>query len=197
MRLVLASTSPYRRELLARLGLPFDAVAPDVDEDAVKARGLAPRAIAEHLARAKAEAVLAAVGGPGSEPVVVVGSDQVCAVGERVLDKPGTAQRATKQLAALRGRTHELVTAVHLAASDGCAWSHTDVARLAMRDLDDAALARYVAADAPLDCAGSYKLESLGIALFASIDCADHTAIVGLPLVALANELARRGFELP
>lgn len=197
MRLVLASTSAYRRELLARFRLPFEVVAPGVDEDAAKARGLAPRALAEHLARAKAEAALAALADAGGEPALVIGSDQVCALDAAIFDKPETRENALRQLAALRGRTHALITAVHLASSDGRAWDHTDVAHLAMRELDDVALARYVDADAPLCCAGSYKLESLGIALFASIDCADHTAIVGLPLVALANELARRGFDLP
>jgi len=197
VRLVLASTSPYRRDLLARLRLPFEQRAPGVDEDAVKALGLAPRAVAEQLARAKAEAVLEELRAEGGEPAVAIGSDQVCAAGDRILDKPGTRARAIEQLAALRGRTHELITAVCVAGTDGPPFHHTDVARLTMRDLDDAALARYADADEPFDCAGSYKLEALGVALFERIDCADHTAIVGLPLVALSGELARRGFRLP
>lgn len=197
MRLVLASTSPYRRALLDRLRVPFEQRAPEVDEDAVKSRGLEPRAIAETLARAKAEAALAAALEDGPGPVLSIGSDQVCALDGRVLDKPGTPERAFEQLSSMRGRTHELVTAVHLAVGEGEPWSHTDIARLTLRELDDAALERYVAADRPLDCAGSYKLESLGIALFERVECADHTAIVGLPLVALARELARRGFRIP
>jgi septum formation protein len=192
MRLVLASTSAYRRELLGRLGLAFEVASPGVDESAHKTRGLAPRALAAELARAKAEAVAARLG----SDAVVIGSDQVCTAFGEVFDKPGTAERAVAQLARLAGHTHELVTCVHVVGPGG-AWSHTDVARLTMRALDHAALVRYVAADAPLDCAGSYKLEARGIALFERLECADHTAIVGLPLVALCGELVRRGCVLP
>ncbi|MEZ5977801.1 MAG: nucleoside triphosphate pyrophosphatase [Planctomycetota bacterium] len=191
MRLVLASTSTYRRDLLARLGLPFEQRAPRVDEDAWKAKGLAPRDLAAALAREKARAVAAEL--PGA---TVIGSDQVCALGDLVLDKPGSEERAREQLARLAGRTHELLTAVCVLGPDG-EWEHLDVATLAVRALDAEQVARYVAADRPLDCAGSYKLESRGIALFESLACADHTAIVGLPLVALANELVRRGARLP
>lgn len=193
MRLVLASTSAYRRDLLARLGLAFEQEAPGVDESAWKAKGATPRELARQLAAAKARAVATALGDDGA---VVIGSDQVCALGDLVLGKPGDAANAVDQLRVLRGRTHEIVTAVCIVGAGG-AWEHTDVARLRMRDLDDGALMRYVAADEPYDCAGSYKLEARGIALFDAIECADHTAIVGLPLVALTGELARRGFRLP
>lgn len=193
MRLVLASTSAYRRELLGRLGVAFETAAPDVDEGAWKGRGLAPREVARQLARAKAEAVARVVG----DGATVIGSDQVCALGSETFGKPGTAARAGEQLARLAGRTHELLTAVCVVGPVHGAWEHTDVARLSMRALDAASIARYVAADRPLDCAGSYKLEARGIALFEKIECADHTAIVGLPLVALTLELVRRGWVLP
>ncbi|QDU83402.1 Maf-like protein YceF [Planctomycetes bacterium Pla163] len=193
MRLVLASTSTYRRDLLARLGLAFEQRAPDVDEEAWKAKGAGPRELARQLAAAKARAVADAL---GDAEAVVIGSDQVCAVGDRVLGKPGDAAGALEQLRTLRGRSHEILTAVCVVGPGGD-WEHTDVARLFVRDLDDAALERYVAADEPYDCAGSYKLEARGIALFEAIECADHTAIVGLPLMALAGDLARRGFRLP
>jgi septum formation protein len=193
MRLVLASTSAYRRELLARLGAAFETAAPDVDEAAWKGRGLAPRDVARQLARAKAEAVARVVG----DGATVIGSDQVCALGSETFGKPGTAERAGEQLARLAGRTHELLTAVCVVGPVHGVWEHTDVARLSMRALDAGSIARYVAADRPLDCAGSYKLEARGIALFEKIECADHTAIVGLPLVALTLELVRRGWVLP
>jgi septum formation protein len=193
MRLVLASTSAYRRELLGRLGVAFETAAPDVDEGAWKGRGLAPREVARQLARAKAEAVARVVG----DGATVIGSDQVCALGSETFGKPGTAERACEQLARLAGRTHELLTAVCVVGPVRGVWEHTDTARLSMRALDAASIARYVAADRPLDCAGSYKLEARGIALFEKLECADHTAIVGLPLVALTLELVRRGWVLP
>lgn len=189
--LILASTSRYRKELLARLGLSFDCEAPGVDEDAVKADGLEPRALAETLAEAKARAVAARH--PGA---VVIGSDQLAHLDGWVLGKPGTAEAAQAQLARLAGRTHELVTAVCIIHPGGVE-RITDLAQLGMRPLDALALARYVAADRPLDCAGAYKLECRGIALFSSIVCSDHTAITGLPLIWTAGVLGRLGFPIP
>ena len=190
-RLVLASTSPYRADLLARLGTPFLAVAPGVDEAAVKARGGAAREIVEQLARDKAEAVRAA------HPAdVVIGSDQACVLDGRVLDKPGTAANAEAQLRALRGREHQLVTAVAIAHPGGLR-AFTDVTRLTMRALADDEITRYVATEQPLDCAGSYKIEQLGVALFDRIESEDHTAIVGLPMLRLCRELRDLGFVVP
>ncbi|MGC6488618.1 MAG: Maf family protein [Planctomycetota bacterium] len=189
--LVLASTSRYRRALLERLQLPFEAVPPGVDEGAVKAQGGDPRALVEELARQKAEAVLAR-----RPDAVVIGSDQAGVLDGRVLDKPGTEANARAQLGALRGRPHELVTAVAVAHPGGL-MRFTDVTTLVMRDLDDDEIARYVAAEQPLDCAGSYKIEGLGIALFERVESRDHTAIVGLPLIDLVGALRSLGFRLP
>jgi septum formation protein len=191
--LVLASTSPYRQKLLARLGLPFRVCPPRCDEEALKRampEGLAPERIAAALARAKAESA-----GAG-EPHVVVGSDQVAALGDQVLGKPGSAEAAAGQLALLAGRTHVLVTAVAV-LHRGTLHEHVDVTRLSMRPLSPGQIARYVAADAPLDCAGAYRLEARGITLFERIDSADHTAIVGLPLMALTSLLASLGYPVP
>lgn len=190
--LVLASTSPYRRELLARLGLPFRTRAPVCDEDELKGAGLAPADLAAALARAKAESL------QGVEPdAVLLGSDQVAALGDRILGKPGTVEQATAQLEALAGRTHLLVTAVAL-LHGGRLQSHVDVTRLSMRPLSRAQILRYVAADGPLDCAGSYRIEARGITLFERIESADHTAIVGLPLIACTSMLASLGvYALP
>jgi septum formation protein len=192
MHLILASTSRYRQELLARLGVPFTCQAPGVDEDAVKAdRALGPRQVAEILAERKARAVAAQH--PGA---VVIGSDQLAHLDGDVLGKPGTAEGAEVQLARLAGRTHELVTAVCIIHPGGVE-RHTDLAQLSMRPLAAGAIARYVAADRPLDCAGAYKLECRGIALFSAVACADHTAITGLPLIWTAGVLGRLGIPIP
>ena len=192
--LVLASTSRYRRELLARLGLPFSVRAPACDEDAIK-RGLdlAPLELAAYLARAKAESLCAEL--PSG---VIIGSDQIAEIDGVILGKPGTADRAAEQLALLAGRTHRLITAVAVAHPGGAIVSeHVDVARLTMRPLVFAQIARYVAADAPLDCAGSYKLEARGITLFSRIESEDSSAITGLPLIALTTMLSTLGFAVP
>ena len=191
-RLILASTSRYRKELLSRLGLPFECLAPGVDEEAIKSdRALSPRQVAEVLAERKAQAVARL-----HPEAVVIGSDQLAHLDGVVLGKPGTVEGAQAQLATLAGRTHELVTAVCVVHPGGVIRT-TDLAHLTMRALSAAALARYVAADRPLDCAGAYKLECRGIALFSAITCADHTAITGLPLMWTTQVLDRLGFALP
>lgn len=189
--LVLASTSPYRRRLLARLAVPFTCEAPGVDEEAVKQRGGTALAIVVELARAKALAVAARH--PGA---VVIGGDQAACLDATLLDKPGTAPAAIAQLEQLQGRTHELLTAVAIASGGGLV-EFTDATRLTMRTLTRAEIERYVVADRPLDCAGSYKIEGLGIALFDRIDCVDQTAIMGLPLLRLCRELRRLGVPVP
>jgi septum formation protein len=189
--LILASTSRYRRELLDRLGIPYRAIAPACDEEALKDPALAPRALAERLALAKAESLA------GAHPdATIIGSDQVAELDGAILGKPGTPERALAQLRAMSGKEHRLLTAMAV-LHGGRRWMHTDVAILRMRRLDDIALTRYIARDQPLDCAGSYKLERGGVALFERIDCADHAAITGLPLLALARILAEIGFAIP
>ena len=191
MDLILASTSPYRRAQLGLLRLPFRCVAPGVDEGAIEADPAEPAELARRLARAKAEAVASRE--PGA---VVIGGDQVVAFEGRVLGKPGTAERAVEQLLAMAGREHQLISAVSVADRDGIEVA-TEVARLRVRALTRDEAERYVAADRPLDCAGSYKIESLGIALFDRIEASDHSAIVGLPLLAVCRMLRARGFALP
>lgn len=193
-KLILASTSPYRREQLARLGIPFRWAAPGVDEEALKGAGLPPRELAARLAEAKA----AAVGRlePSDTDFWTLGGDQVASCAGRLLGKPGSAAVAIEQLEFLAGKEHELSTSF-------CLWSparsitHTDIAILRMRSLTRAEIERYVAADQPLDCAGSYKLEARGIALFESVSTPDQTAITGLPLIALSTLLRERGFVVP
>ena len=189
--LILASTSPYRRALLERLGIAFRCVAPGVDEDTAKAETSDPAALAERLACAKAEAVAARF--PQS---VVIGSDQVAAVDGDVLGKPGDRERSVDQLSRLAGRTHDLITAVCVLRG-GERRTHLDRTRLAMRPLAREAIIRYVMLDDPTDCAGSYKIESAGIALFERIETADFTAITGLPLIALVAMLKEFGIDVP
>jgi septum formation protein len=191
MDLILASTSRYRRDLLARLGLPFRCMAPEVDESAFGELASDPAELVRTLALAKAEAV--AAGHPGA---VVIGSDQLAAFEGQVLGKPGTTEKAVSQLLLLAGREHQLLTAVALADANGVE-IHLDVARLWVRSLTHLEATRYVETERPLDCAGSYKIEGLGIALFDRIECADQTAIIGLPLLAVCKMLRARGFNLP
>lgn len=179
----LASTSRYRRILLARLGLEFQIAAPAVDEQ--RRPGEAPAELARRLALAKARAV--AEQHPNA---LVIGSDQVCALGDTVLGKPGDAAAARAQLEAQSGqvvRFHTAVALVGIAA--GCWRQHLDETRCVFRKLTAAEIAAYVAAESPLDCAGSFKVEGLGIALFERIETTDPTALVGLPLIWVAQAL--------
>jgi septum formation protein len=191
MNVILASQSLYRRKLLSRLGLAFGVDDPRVDEDSFKSLDLPPRALAERLAYEKCRAVASR-----RPEAAVIGSDQLAAVGGRILGKPGTPEKALEQLRELSGKTHELVTAVTVIAG-GRRLDHTDVTRLTMRTLDADTLRRYVAADRPLDCAGSYKIESLGISLFDRVETEDATAIEGLPLIALCRMLNSLGISVP
>lgn len=189
-RLVLASTSRYRRELLARLGLPFEAIAPGVDE--TPRDGEAPEALVERLARAKAAAVARACAG-----AVVIGSDQLAAFDGRVLGKPGGAERAYAQLASMAGREVAFLTAVCVMRGEHELGLHVDRTIVRFRALSTAEIERYVEAEQPFDCAGSFKSEGRGIALFEAIETVDPTALIGLPLIATARLLSGAGYALP
>jgi septum formation protein len=191
--LVLASTSPYRRALLERLGIPFRCRAPLCDESTLQRErsGLDPKELGEALAMAKASSLLEV-----ESESTIIGCDQLVSFEGRVFGKPGTPERAVEQLASMSGRTHELITAM-VVIHRGQAARHNDVTRLRMRALDREALERYVEADRPFDCAGSYKLESRGIALFDRIESDDHSAITGLPLIALVSILIGIGYSIP
>ncbi|HTY51022.1 MAG TPA: Maf family nucleotide pyrophosphatase [Steroidobacteraceae bacterium] len=187
--LILASTSRYRRELLGRLGIPFTALAPGVDE---AHREESPTDRAVRLAAAKAEAV--ALQNPGA---LVIGSDQVAACGDLILDKPGTAERAREQLTRLSGHTALFHTAVALRRHDtGFRVDHLDTVSVAYRELSAAEIAGYVERDRPLDCSASLRSESLGVALLSSIDSRDPTSLIGLPLIWLAGVLRQCGYRL-
>lgn len=189
--LVLASTSRYRRELLSRLGLPFRCLIPLIQEEDWKVGDWTAQQLAEQLALAKAKSLREA------EPhATIIGSDQLVSFEDRVFGKPGTAERAVEQLTAMAGLAHVLITSVAV-WHEGRSYVHTDLTTLHMRVLTLDEIERYVAADRPLDCAGSYRIEQQGIALFDRIETQDYTAIMGLPLIALTSELRKLGFAIP
>jgi septum formation protein len=187
--LVLASTSRYRRELLERLRLPFEVVAPDVDE--TPRAGEAPAALAGRLALAKAQAV--ARQRPGA---VVIGSDQVADLDGLPIGKPHTHERALAQLRAMSGREVQFHTAVAVVRR-GIGFERTLLApvRVRFRVLADAEIEAYLRAEQPYDCAGSAKAEALGIALLAAIDSDDPTALIGLPLIRTCALLREAGLD--
>jgi septum formation protein len=192
MGLVLASTSPYRKVLLDRLGLPFSQAAPKIDENVFKAEeSLGAAGLARLLATEKVNSLIS------QYPLdTIIGGDQVVDLDGRILGKPTTMNAAIDQLIELSGRSHRLATAVAV-WDEGRLNTHVDITTLTMRTLDLAAIKRYVEADEPLDCAGSYKLESRGISLFERIETADYTAIIGLPLMALTSMLRGVGYVIP
>jgi septum formation protein len=189
--LILASTSPYRRELLARFGLPFEALAPGVAEEHLPGESPADRAL--RLAHAKAQAIAA------QHPrAVVIGSDQVAELGGAVLNKPGDEARCRAQLASLSGHTARFYTACAvLGLEPSVRRAHVDTTAVSFRELDAAEIARYVAREQPFDCAGGFKVERGGIALLESIESQDPTALIGLPLIWLAQMLRDAGYPLP
>jgi septum formation protein len=188
-RLILASTSPYRRELLQRLRLPFVAISPQVDEAA--ATGEAPAALARRLAFAKANAVAA------REPqAIVIGSDQVAELDGIALGKPGSHDRATQQLRSMSGRAVRFHTAVAVAcASSGFLQQALVTVTVRFRHLSDPEIERYLLLEQPYDCAGSAKCETLGIVLAEAIESDDPTALVGLPLIRTSAMLRAAGLD--
>lgn len=189
--LVLASTSIYRRQLLERLGIPFEVARPDVDESPHP--GESPPETAERLALAKARAV-----GRRFPAALVIGSDQVAHLGSEVFGKPGTVDGAIRQLRRMSGETVIFHTALCvLNTASGVAQCEAVPTEVRFRTLDDDEIVRYVAREMPLDCAGSAKSEGLGITLLDALRGDDPNALVGLPLIALARMLRNEGLALP
>jgi septum formation protein len=188
--LILGSTSPYRRELLQRLRLPFEVQRPEVDEPPLPHEQ--PLALAMRLAMEKARAV--ALKHPHA---VVIGSDQVADLEGEPLGKPGTHERAVAQLQRMRGKTVVFQTAVAVVCIEsGFAQSALAQVKVQFRQLSDAAIESYLRAELPYDCAGSAKSEGLGIALLESIDNQDPSALVGLPLIHTCRLLRAAGIPL-
>lgn len=189
--LVLGSTSRYRRELLSRLGLPFEVAAPEVDETPLA--GESPEAIARRLALAKARAVA------GRFPnAVVIGSDQVADLDGEPLGKPGHHANAVAQLRRMSGRRVVFQTALAVVCQE-TGFEQLDLAPVAVRFrvLADAEIERYLEIEQPYDCAGSAKSEGLGIALLEAIDNDDPTALVGLPLIRTCRMIRAAGIRVP
>ena len=189
-KLILGSTSPYRRELLTRLRLPFDVAAPDVDETAQPDE--TPPQLACRLALAKAHAVAAQF-----PDAVVIGSDQVADLAGQALGKPGNHARATAQLQQMRGKTVIFQTAVAVVCH-ATGFEQVDLAQVKVqfRELSDAEINAYLLAETPYDCAGSAKSEGLGIALLAAIENDDPTALIGLPLIRTCRMIQAAGVKV-
>jgi MAF protein len=189
MQLVLASSSRYRRALLEQLRMPFVCASPDIDETPLP--GETVDALVARLALAKARVL------SGSFPdALIIGSDQACELDGHILGKPGTAARAQAQLRACSGRELRFHTGLVLYdAHNGC-WQHgIDTYTVRFRDLSDAEIAWYVEQEQPLDCAGSFKVEGLGIALFSALEGQDFNSLIGLPLLSLCAMLRKAGLN--
>jgi septum formation protein len=189
--LILASTSPYRRVLLERFGLSFEAMRPEASEEHVAGESPADRALRLSIAKAQAAAAR-------RPDAVVIGSDQVAATGSKVLDKPGDATGCRAQLASLSGSAARFYTGCAvIGPAGGVRLVHIDTTTVFFRSLSGQEIERYVEREKPFDCAGGFKAEALGISLFESIDSSDPTALIGLPLIWLAGALRRAGYPLP
>jgi septum formation protein len=189
--LVLASTSRHRRLLLERLGLPFEAVTPGVDESRSFRESV--EQLVKRLSRAKAEAVA------GRHPgALIIGSDQAAERDGDILGKPGDHATAVAQLKAASGKYMKFHTGLCLLDTrDGRVQEYTDVTRVSFRKLTDGEIERYLQAEQPYDSAGSFKSEGLGISLFEGIESSDPSALIGLPLIALCRFLRAAGVSLP
>ena len=189
--LILASSSPYRKILLGRLGLEFLVQVPDVDETPLPAES-AP-ALAARLASAKADAVAR-----GNPVAVVIGSDQVALCEGAIVGKPGTAQLAERQLLSFSGKTVEFLSAVTVRCGEtGFVFDRTVSTLVCFRDLNIEEIRRYIRLDEPLQCAGSFKSEAAGLTLLESMQSNDPSAIIGLPLIAVSQALRQAGYAVP
>jgi septum formation protein len=190
MHLILASTSRYRAELLERLGIHFSAAAPEVDE--TRQPDETAHALVERLSLAKARAVAVS-----SADALVIGSDQVAISGDEILGKPGTVERAVAQLQRLSGQKVQFLTGLALLNTrTGSEHVRLVSTPVTFRQLQQHQIENYVHREMPLDCAGAFKSEGLGIALFEQIGGTDPTALIGLPLIELCTLLQLEGFDV-
>ena len=190
-QLILDSTSRYRKALLEKLALPFECAAPEVDESPLP--GESAEVLVARLALAKASAIA-----DRFDQGLIIGSDQVCVCDGQILGKPGTVEKAVAQLMAAQGRSVTFHTGLCvLDAASGRAEQLVEPFTVHFRTLDEAALRRYVEAELPLDCAGSFKCEGMGIVLFKGLEGRDPNALIGLPLIGLIELLERHGLALP
>jgi septum formation protein len=194
MKIILASTSKYRAQLVAKLGLPFEAVKPLADEEIIKslliAENASPIEIAETLSKQKGSSIQSLY--PND---VIICGDQLVNFHGKILGKPGSKENAIEQLLSLNNQTHELVTSTTIIA-DGKLHHNNNITKMKMKNLTEAEIRAYVELDNPVDCAGSIKIESYGITLFEKIESSDFSAIQGLPLIWISNTLKGLGYEL-
>ena len=188
-KLVLGSSSPYRKELLERLGVPFECVSADIDES--RHEGETPEALCVRLAREKALKVKSMVG-----EAIVIGSDQVAVLGEKILGKPHTRERAIEQLSSMQGQTVYFLTALCIIGEKGEIFETMVPTIVTMKKLSVKTIENYLDREQPFNCAGSAKIEKLGIALMKEVRSTDPTALIGLPLIETVNLLAKAGLEL-
>jgi septum formation protein len=187
----LASSSPYRRDLLDRFLDEYQTISPDIDER--NDQGLDPESLASHLARIKAEAVSI-----NARDALVIGADQLAVLDDVVLGKPGNHQKAVEQLLAASGKTVTFLTAVCILDPVGrTRYEHVDRTTVRFRSFDRRLVEAYLRHDEPYDCAGSFKLEGAGFVLFESINAEDPTALIGLPMIWVADRLLQLGYLTP
>lgn len=191
MRLVLASESPYRKELLERLNLSFITSPAHINEEDIWQTGLSPIEVSIELAKRKAKKVLEVY--PDD---VIIGSDQVISLDDFIFGKPKTKEKAIQQLMQLRGKNHQLITSVCIKSADKEVVFSNTTELLIRAELSETDLEKYVDHDQPLNCAGSYKIEGMGIALFEKVETTDFTSIIGLPLMETAKQLEQFGFKV-
>jgi septum formation protein len=190
INIILASGSPYRNQQLQSLGVPFIAISPEVDEAPLNDES--PRALVARLSLAKARKIHAE-----NNNSCVIGSDQVCSYAGKVYGKPGNANQASKQLHMFSNNSIEFLTALTVINPSGAVMSHTDRTVVQFRALTDVDISRYIETERPFDCAGSFKVESLGLSLFQSVESTDPSALMGLPLIKLCEFLRQAGHQIP
>lgn len=188
--LVLASSSKFRKAQLEQIDLSFNSISPNIDEDSFKEQIIDPIELSRRLSLEKAKEVLK------SNPYdIIIGSDQVLSLEGKIFNKPGSHENAINQLLELQGKTHELITSFAIISKEREVID-TVISKMKMRKLSKEQIEGYVKKDEPLYSCGSYKLETIGIALFESIESTDHSSIIGLPLISLTTHLKSFGIEV-
>jgi septum formation protein len=188
--LILGSSSQFRKAQLSQLNVEFKTHSPEIEEESIKESTLSPQEISQELSLQKAREVFKHY--PSD---VVIGADQVLAFNGEIFSKPGTEKNAIKQIQKLNGKTHELITSYAI-ISGKQEIVRTVISKMTMKNLTDEQIENYIKQDQPLHSCGAYKLETLGIALFEKIDCPDHSAIIGLPLITLTSDLMNLGIKV-
>lgn len=190
-KIILASSSPYKKELLMRLGIEFEVEDSGLDEDIYKETIKNPTKLTQILAKEKALLLHRKF-----QKAVIIGADQICLFEGTIMGKTNSLEKSYEQLMKMQGKTHELITSYFIKSPDREV-IRTNITKLTLRKLSSAQIKNYLSQDNPIDCAGSYKLELKGIGLMEKIETNDHTAIVGLPLLMIGNDLVDFGFSIP